>query len=80
MGRFNEGLHPSWGKEGQCTVLDNARALWAPRAVFAVALRWLRFWDGVLTLSQWALGPWKIPIYTHRKMVQRTDPRQLEPK
>ena len=79
-GELKEGLRPSRGKEGQCMVRDNARALWAPRDALAMALWWLKFWDSFLTLSQWALGPWKIPIYTHRKMAQRRDPRQLEPK
>lgn len=59
---------------------DNVRALWAPQDILAVVLWCLKFWDSFLTLSQWALWPWKIPIYTHRKMVQRRDPRQLEPK
>lgn len=59
---------------------DNARAPWAPRGVLAMALGWLKFWDIFLTLSQWATVSWKIPVCTHQKMVQRRDPRQLEPK
>lgn len=45
-----------------------------------MAVEQLKFWDIFLTLSQWAIGPWKIPVYTHQKMVQRRDPRPLEPK
>lgn len=66
------GWHPSWGKEGPCVLPMTMGVRHGPHGTH---LPWVfaAQGQGYLPDSEpMAVGPWKIPVYPHLKMVQRT--------